>query len=153
MKEKEEAMKQDLRAFQRDQQELAARMQQLKARLDPTVTVSPPDIRGEYDDTSSYSNTRIPQNSTPVIQADKITHEKLDERSFRPIAHTGDRATPIPQQTTLHIPHITNIPRIPHITHIDKWQLTSNANDSANKWQRKAETSGTITPPPPRMAQ
>ncbi len=146
MKEKEEAMRQDLRAFQRDQQELATRMQQLEVKLDPTVTASPPDVMGEYDDTSSYSNTHVPQNSTPVTQADKIMHDRVNERSFRPIVHTGDRASPIPQQATLHIPRTTNMPQIPHITHTKNRQLTSNSSDSANKRQRKAETT---TPPPP----
>ncbi len=147
MKQKEEAMLQDLRAFQRHQQELSNRMQQLRTKLDNTVTISPPDVMGECDDISSYSNNRVPRNSTPVVQADKLKHERLSERSFRPITHTDDRPTPIPQQTTLHIPNIGSIPQISHITYTEKRQLTPNANDSTNKRQKKAETTGTITPP------
>ncbi len=92
VKEKERAARSDADAFLREQWELAIRIQQLEAKIHPSITAIPCDINGEYDTTFSYSNTHILQSSTPVThipQVPKVTRNNFStNHSYRKSAIT-----------------------------------------------------------------
>ncbi len=110
----------------------------LEAKIHPSFTAIPRDINSEYDVTFSYSNTHIPQSSTPVTHIPQVPHKRLREATFQPITHTDNPPSPIPQPIT---------PQTSHIPPTEKRHHNSTADDSANKRQKRAETTGTITPP------
>ncbi len=114
------------------------RIQQLEARINPSYTATPRNINGEYDTTSPYSNARIPRNSTPVTSVHQIPYERLREATFQPITCTDNPTSPIPRPTT---------PQNSYIPLTEKRHHYTSADDSDSKRHKRADVSGTITPP------